>query len=320
MADVISSARLADIRASASGGGAERVAIVTEADDIVSKTNAAVKSAVLGAIFPGPRWLWIAAPVLVVGFLVWSAVKPASVPGCTDSDIARTVNAMMFKAGIDSRVSAAMRGNTESRAVVPTVHAIREVGFATEPGIRGCVGKLKIDDAELPYAFTIAPSGIEKGEYAVIGAEPAIVEARFGHLDADGKFLNQAEPLGRAEVDRAFRAGIDSVGMARSPYGRAPARTSSLSTMAPERTREIAEVEPMAPCRVIKSGTVYGCRLLVERNDALLAAMGASSSTLIDGEFTFERDGAAGAWRVSAAFADEYMKAVVAARVKAITQ
>jgi hypothetical protein len=318
MSDVISSARMDEIRAA--GGSAGRAAIMAEADGIVSQTNAAVKSAVLGAIFPGPRWLWIAAPLLVVGFLVWSAVKPSSAPSCTDSDISRTINSMLFKAGIDSRVNDAMRGKTDTRAMVPTVHAIREVGYATGPGIRGCVGTIKVDDSELPYAFTIAPSGSEKGEYAVIGAEPAIVQARFGHLDADGKFLNQAEPVGRAEVERAFRAGIAGVGMARAPYGRTPARTGNLSTMAPERTREIAEIEPMAPCRVVKSGTVYSCRLLVERNDALLAAIGASSTTLLDGEFTFERDSAAGAWRMSEAFADEYMKAVVAARVKAVTR
>jgi hypothetical protein len=322
LSDVISSERLHEIRATAAAGSPERAAILTEAEDIFARTNAAVRSAVVGAIFPGPRWLWIAAPVLFVGFLVWTFVKPASVPDCTDSDVARTINSMMFKAGVDSRVDLAMRGVMDAKPSTPRVHAIREVGFATETRTRGCVGKLKMDDNEIPYAFTIAPSGTEKGEFAVIGAEPAIVQARYGKLDSEGKFLNKAEPLGRAEVERAFRAGVDSAGISRSSAFAQmhQQRSSALSTMAPERTREIAEIEPMAPCREIKAGVAYSCRLLVERNDAMLAAFGAGSGTLIDSEFTFERDSATAPWRVSAGFAEEFAKAVVDGRVKAMSQ
>ena len=313
----------------AASGSAERAAIAAEAKDIVNKTRAATRSAVLDAIFPGPRWLWIAALALFVAYLGWIIFKPERPPACTDADIARTVNSMMFKAKIDARVDEMGRGmgrTQDQPSPAPTVHGIREVGYATELRVRGCIGKLKMDETDIPYAFTIAPSGGENGEngenseYAVIGAEPAIVEARFGHLDAKGKFLNQAEPLGRAEVERAFRAGVESTGLSRPSPGMIPERSGALSTMAPERTREIAEVEPMAPCREIKAGLAYSCRLLVERNDALMAAFTGSSGTLIDSSFTFERDSATGPWRVSGAFADEYMKAMVAGRVKAITE
>jgi hypothetical protein len=305
--------------AAAATGSPERAAIAAEAKDIVKKTRAATRSAVLGAILPGPGWMWIAALVLFVGYLGWTIFKPDLPPACTDSDIARTVDAMMFKVGVDARLNDMSRGLGKTTPT-PRVHGIKEVGYATEIRVRGCIGKLTMGKTEVPYAFTIAPSGAEKGEYAVIGAEPAIVQARFGHLDAKGKFLNQAQPLGRAEVERAFRAGVESTGQSPHALVKIPERGGGLSTMAPERTREIAEIEPMAPCREIKPGTVYSCRLLIERNDALMAAFTGSSGTLIDSAFTFERDSATGPWRVSDTFADEYMKAMVAGRVKAITE
>lgn len=323
----MSKERFLEICATDGAGSAERSAIITEAKDIFTKTNAAVRSAVIGATFPGPLWLWIAAPVLVVGYLVWSAVKPVSVPACTDSDIARTIDRMMRNVSIDAR--AGILGHLDTHASSPTVHGIKEVGFATEPRVRGCVGKIKIDDTDLPYAFTIAPSNEDKGDYAVMGAEPAIVQARFGKLDADGKFINKAEPLGRSEVERAFREGVAAIAAAGPRLGvpvpvlglpDVPGHSGGLSTQAPERTREIAEVEPMAPCREIKPGTAYSCRLLVERNDPLLAVIGGSSTTLIDSAFTFERDSATGPWRVAGGFDEQYMKAVVAARVKAVSQ
>lgn len=318
LADVITGERLDEIRATAGTGSAERAAILTEAEDIFARTNAAVSSKAISAIFPGPRWMWKAAPVLFVGFLVWTFVKPASVPSCTDSDVTRTLNAMMFSAGVDARINARMSGMMDTPASSPTVHAIREVGFATEPRIRGCVAKLKIEDTEISYAFTIARSATDKGEYAVVGAEPAMVEARFGHLDNDGKFLHKAEPLGRAEVERAFRAGFEGLNASGRSIAHILKPASAISNTAPERTREIAEIEPMAPCREVKPGTVYSCRLLIERNDTMLAAIGRNSTTMIDSEFTFQRDSATGPWRVSDGFNEEFMKAVVGGRLKSI--
>ena len=317
LSGVISAERLSASAVRAATGGAKQAEILAEASDIQSKASAIRKSAVIDSIFPGPRWLWIGAPVLVVGYLIWTVVKHASVPSCTDSDVARTINTMMFMAHIDARVANPLQARDQSPSA-PRVHGIEEVGLATETGIRGCVAKLKIDTDEVPYAFTIAPSKDKKDAYTVTGAEPAIVRARFGHLDAKGAFLNKAEPIGRAEVERAFRSGADSVRLGRTSYGRERDSGSRLSTVAPERTREIAEIEPMGPCREVKAGMVYSCRLLVERNDALLSAFGRDSGTLIDSAFTFERDGPTGPWHVSPAFTKEYVRALTAARLKAV--
>lgn len=153
------------------------------------------------------------------------------------------------------------------------------------------------------------------------GASPAIVEARFGHIDDGGRFAHNAAPIGRAELERAFRDGVDQLSAA-SPPGmlllrqKMTGRIGIPGISAPERLREIAEVEPVASCRELKAGSAYSCPLLVERNDPQLAAIGASADTLLEGEFAFERDGADGRWVMADGFAESFAKAVAAARVK----
>ncbi|WP_426208685.1 hypothetical protein [Massilia sp. TWP1-3-3] len=71
MADVISSKRLNEIRATADQGSAERRAILAEAEGIFAQANAAARSIFWRELFPGPRWLWIAAPVLFLGLMIW---------------------------------------------------------------------------------------------------------------------------------------------------------------------------------------------------------------------------------------------------------
>jgi len=317
LSGVIGAERLSAAAVRSASGGAQQAAILTEASDLHAKARAEVKGAVLDTLFPGPRWLWIGAPVLVVAYVIWNVVRPVSVPTCTDANVARTVANMMLRASIGARIANPLQALHQAPST-PTVHDIKEVGLATETGTRGCVAKLNLAETEIPYAFTIAPAKGDKDAYIVTGAEPAIVQARYGHLDAKGAFANKAEPVGRAEVERAFRSGADSLKMGRTPPGGAGEKSNPLSTPAPERTREIAEIEPLEPCREVKPGTVYSCRLLIERNDPLLDAIGAGSGTLIDSAFTFERDGTTGPWRVSANFADEYVRAVAKARIDAI--
>ena len=80
-----------------------------------------------------------------------------------------------------------------------------------------------------------------------------------------------------------------------------------------ERTREIAEIEPLAPCKEISPG-VYACRLLIERNDPVLSMLNGGSAVMLEGDFTFQRSSAESAgngWSVTPQFAGELRQAKV---------
>ena len=318
LSGVIDGARLGAGAVPAAPGGTARADILAEAGAIHAKARADIRRAEINANFPGPRWLWYCAPVLLVGFVGWLAFENSRVPACSDPEVAETVNKMVRGAGLSRYLALAPYGFA-MRPPTPDVHDIEEVGLATETRVRGCVAKLGVAGEDVPFAFTITPPKRELEAFTVTGADPDIVRARFGHLDAKGRFLNQAEPIGRAELERAFRSGADNVKLERTAREPEPERQADTpSGVVPERLREIAEIEPLEPCREVKKGTTYSCRLLIERNDALVEEVQGNSHVLIDSAFTFERDGATGPWRVSASFADEYKRAVTAARAKVI--
>ena len=269
-------------------------------------------------------WLGLGVVLLLaagVGWLVW---RPASVPDCTEGGTRRSIEQLFLGASLEH----IDRMKPDRPIPTPNVAGLSEVGYASAARVRACKATVHLDGKETPYTFTIAPAPEGKKGFVMTGANAAILAARFGNIDGDGNFGNKAEPLGRAEVERAFRAGVDA-GVPN--YGAAPAtpgfdvnsavrRKFGLSYDAPERTREIAEVEPLAPCRPVDGGKAYSCRLLVERNDPVMAALGGESGTLLDAEFTFEREGAAGPWRTAAAFQTELAYAIAAARTKAAQQ
>ncbi|MYM98653.1 hypothetical protein [Duganella vulcania] len=318
----ISGRRLKTFRRDGAGGDVRRTAILQEVERLDREYHDA-KTAYLRALLPGPVWMWIAVPMLAFSVYIWHTVTPSAAPACTDPDISRTLDGLMLRASIDQRISS-MRPSAD--ATLPRVSGIKEVGYASEPRIRGCKATLTIDKTETPYAFTIEPSAPGKQDFAVVGASPAIVEARFGHLTTDGKFINTAEPIGRAAAERAFRAGVEQLMSSALPAGRrlTPEPPMSgipkLATSSPERSREIAEVEPLAPCREIAAGTAYSCRLLVERNDPLLAAIGRDGSTTLEGDFVFERDGATGPWHMAKGFDEAFVNAVAASRIQSLTR
>jgi|GEM_PF-1538922 len=314
--------RLKEFRRDGAAGNVRRAAILEEVERI-DRVQKDALAAFWRGVLPGPLWMWIAAPLLALGVYIWHTVVPSAPPSCTDRDTTRTLDGLMLRASIDQRVST-MR--PDAKVELPRVGGIQEVGYATEPRIRGCKATLTVGEDKIPYAFTIEPSAPGKQDFEVIGASPAIVEARFGHLSADGKFINKAEPVGRAEAERAFRAGVDNMMAAAFPAGRRAMPELPLSHLpklapnSPERSREIAEVEPLAPCRELAAGTKYSCRLLVERNDPLLAAIGRNGSTTLEGDFVFERDGATGPWHMAEGFDEAFVNAVAAARIQSLTR
>lgn len=301
--------RLNTIRAAGNpDGDAEKAAMLADLEAMLTRPARLARR----------RWAWTAGTLLVAGFVGWLFFWPASVPGCATGGTRSSVERLFLGSTLD-RIDALKPDEPIPR---PEVGRISEVGYAGAARVRACKTTVKLEGETVPYAFTIAAAPEGRSGFVITGAQPAILEARFGHIDADGNYGNKAEPLGRTEVERAFRAGVESSLGRAAPQ--APAfdvenavrRKFGLSYDSPERKREIAEIEPLGPCRPVAGDKVYRCRLLVERSEPLLAALGRDASMLLDGEFTFERDGAAGRWRTTQAFRGELSRAIVAAASK----
>ena len=309
-----------------SRGAAE---VMAQADALLAQTRQAAykaaKSLFWRAVLPGPPWLWAGGLVLLIGFAVWRIATPATLPACDAKETVSAVNGMLFKAHVKAR-SDVLHGGLDLPAGMPTVHQIKEVGHDTVRQARGCTSTIEVAGDKIPYAYVIEASKSSEGgdpQFRVVGADVRVVQTRFGHLDREGRPLQQAEPIGRANLEQALRAGVDALnqqqaGSRNRAMERMLAQRRERRDTAPEREREIAEVEPTGGCREAGvGGTRYSCPLLIERNDPLLDALGAGSLTLIEGDFTFERDTPGStSWRVSSDFAREYRDAIVKGRLQ----
>ncbi|GAA0740316.1 hypothetical protein LRH25_24735 [Ideonella azotifigens] len=316
--------------------GDEARAVLAEHDALAGEVNRVMRKAALRQIFPGGPWLWLAGFVLVTGAAAWSIFAPTPVPGCADKNTLASLNSMFFRTTIDARSSnpmAALRGESPG---LPQLKNPQEVGFAKAHQIRGCVAQLAIQGEEIPYAYTIArgqPQGAntddsdkEKTEgFHIVGAEPRIVQARFSHLTSDGDFAQQAAPIGRTALEAAFRDGVATLHRPSSALTATLARQlalksggTQLSTLSADRQREIAEIEPLAPCRPEADGQRQRCRLLIERNDELMGMLGMGSGTVLEGEFSFERVRPDAPWTVTEQLAEEFSQALVQGRMDSL--
>jgi hypothetical protein len=302
----------ARVRAERSGGARARLKIVEQARATLRQARRALLAAFWRQVLPGSPWLWLAGAALVLGGPLWYALMPVAVPACDAVLTTNTVRNMLFLAHVSARPDARL---VEVPAGAPSLSEVREVGYASGPRLRGCAARLDAQGTRTPYAYTIGPAADDSSQFDITGAEPALVAARFGQIDSDGDFGNKAEPLGRDQLERAFRAGVDTLRHDAASARHAlmleqMRRASAVSRSARERLREIAELEPLGACRALKPGTQYACRLMIERNDPLLAAIGVGSSTVLQGEFTFERSAGRETWRAAPAFAEEFSRAV----------
>ena len=309
---IIEIERLNTIRAAGNPDGEEeKAAMLADLEEMLTRPARLARR----------RWAWSAGTLLVAGFVGWLVFWPASVPGCAAGGTRSSIERLFLESSLD-RIDSLKPDEPVPR---PEVGRISEVGYASAARVRACKTTVKLDGESSPYAFTIAAAPEGRSGFIITGAQPAIVEARFGHIDADGNYGNKAEPLGRAEVERAFRAGIEGghgglAGLAPEKPAfdveNAARRKFGLSYDSAERKKEIAEVEPLGPCRPVEGDKVYRCRLLVERNEPLLAALGRDASMVLDGEFTFERDGATGQWRATEGLRGELRRASIASAAK----
>lgn len=256
--------------------------------------------------------------VLVLGGgLGWYLLAPAGVPGCDAASTRKTLDRLMFRVGMDVRMHTI---DPEQRADVrtPTIGALREVGYRKADRVRGCTAVITQGDDKDEMAYTIGPVAPKSDEMIVRGADPTIVRARFGHLDASGKPRYNAEPIGREALEAAFRAGAAPLSARQAgsyPRPRAHSESSMVDTD-PARSREIAEIEVTGACRALENDAGQACPLVVEYNDRLLGAIGGDDSTSIalSGEFSFVQDD--GSWRVSDDFPKAFTRTLLEARLK----
>ena len=304
---------------------AERSRIVAEAQALIEaedRTVAEWKSRAQRQSRSG-AWKFILTVLVIGGGAGWYLFAPDSVPACDASSTRKTLNNMMFRVTMDVRMRTF---DAEKRADIhtPVLGGIREVGYRKDQRVRGCIATMTQGDDKDSMAFTIGATSPKSDEMVVRGADADIVEARFGHLDASGKPLFNAEPIGREAMEKAFREGAESLS-ARSPSGalarmRAQERAASgLLDLDPDRTREIADIEPTGPCRALEGGAgQQACPLVVEYNDRLLGALAGNGGMALPltGEFTFVQDN--GTWRVGDDFMQTFMRKVVEARMRKI--
>jgi len=226
-------------------------------------------------------------------------------PGCAAARTTSTLHTMFYS------VARRIDGASVS---FPRVRDIKEVGYVETARQRGCSATLVVDDERIPYAYVIGPAGGQGDRIEVSSAHPAIVAARFGKPAEDGDFGNQAEPLGRTQLETTLRAALEK---------NAPRRMASIeditksvedmfSHVDPDRKRVIAEIEPVGNCRAVSS-TTYACRVLIERNDPLMSMFGMPAD-ILDVEFIFERSAGGVSWRVSDDVDARYARAIVASR------
>ncbi|MDH6164973.1 hypothetical protein M2282_000101 [Variovorax boronicumulans] len=302
---------------------ADRARIVAEAQEEIAADEKAVGAWRATAQGKRRRGAWTSGLVTlaIVGGLGWYLFTPAGVPACNTDATRKTLQGLMLRVSIDART----QGLRE--VGIPTLSGLREVGYRKDERIRGCMATMTRGDETRSIAYTIGPASAKNDndgdEMTVRGADPVIVEARFGNLDTKGKPLYNAEPIGRAAAEKAFRDGVTALqssspaaAMLQRQLERQRARqrsTTGLVVTDADREREIADFEPTGPCRVHEDGASRVCPLVVEYNDSLLATIGRTQSLPLTGEFTFVQDN--GNWRMSDDFAKRFTRAVTEARL-----
>lgn len=304
---------------------------------IISTIEKATNRAMWKELFSGSGWMWAGGAILAFAWLFWptgSTTRPEkeadSPPACTSAVVQKTLDNMMLRARLESSVGQRELLNPEATTKSYLfVQKPIEVGYAKVDHTRGCLATLNSSGVESPYAFTISPQPIAPGEkqnlddFIVIGADPDIVKARFSNITAEGNYAQLALPIGRKNLDLAFRAGVEhfeanssdhAVDLAKAMQQLRP-KKSILSKTDANREREIAEIEPTAPCQTLEKDKRYRCPLMIERNDPLLAAIGRNSNTIIKSDFTFELDPSSKTWKVSDSFAKEYVESITKGRL-----
>ena len=281
--------------------------ILAETASLIAERNRNIKRAFWGEVFPGPRWAYIVGAPLLVGAVLWYNLADSALPGCTSDDARKAIQGSILKSFVTDH---SLLG-----ASYPSIRNLRAVGYNKARDIHGCLADMTIDKESEPFAYVITrdPKRPKDG-FVLRGAEPEIVTARFGKLDAKGDFVHNADPIGRPSLEQAFHAGTAALGDDPANQRIAALMRSMKSRPASAKDDKPArptDIEPLGACRPLTPGTGYTCPLLAEWDDPMMSMLGRSDRQLLRGDFTFEPNaaGAVPAWRVSAKFAEEVKRA-----------
>ncbi|NHZ95327.1 hypothetical protein [Massilia sp. CCM 8734] len=287
------------------GGSARRDAILDHADFLFSAVQQ--RKDFKPIVPPKGRWLWLEIALWVLGpvllaFAIGGVMRLfTALPACDGWSVRGKIDSML------------------PRGVGATPTGMREVGYIDQTGVRGCSATASVGGKALAFAYTVAKD--KKGdELVVVQADPVIVQTRFGRRAVDGQASDLTYPIKRSMLEWALRDGVAAAKTQadildadlRQELARKELR-ERWALSARELRGEIADVEPVVPCRALVVNQRYRCRLLIERNDPLRMGVGAPS-TLHEGEFTFEQGGYVGVWGVSKDFKSEYAAAIAAPR------
>ncbi|MBD8530468.1 MULTISPECIES: hypothetical protein [unclassified Massilia] len=246
--------------------------------------------------------------VLACSYLLYHVF--VSVPACDAPIVTKTIGASLRRV---------VRGEIPAGQVFnPTLTHVRQVGHAWARRQRGCTADVVAGDDSIPYSYIVGPLPSKRNKTGVAGANREIVEARFSNIGIDGDFGNKAEPIGRENLEAAFRAGVAQNREGRAAFLPKSAIDQVMDLFSPvnqDRMREIADIEPIGACRALQAETRYICRVLIEHNDPIRTMMG-QLPRIIDAEFTFERNAAGKEWRMSDDFAFSFDRAVAEPRRK----
>ncbi len=300
-------------------GADERRQIIAQARERIAAETASSKAATRkrSTGLRPPRWLGVLAVIAMVGAAGAYLWQLNGLPACNSDLARRELDGLVSSTSNDERLRS--EPGVEAR-----VSALREIGFLKPDNVRGCLATLSRDGKTEAIGFTIgSDSGGSSGGTVVRGAEAAIVEARFGALDAEGRPQHNAEPVGRLALADALREGVDNL----EARMRAPKtlqerlralREMPLMAIDPDPRLALTEVEPAGACQA-GDGQQQVCPVVMVYDDRRLGAIGGvrasgAASLPLRAEITLAPDDI-GVWRVDGDFDRRFAMAVVEARL-----
>ncbi|MET3916495.1 hypothetical protein ABID97_003277 [Variovorax sp. OAS795] len=303
---------------------AERARIVAEARVVIAADEHTRSLAHAKARRKRRNGAWTIglAALALVAWIGWGMFTPADAPACDADSTRATLRGLMLRVSIQVRRET-LDVREKSQIGLYTVSGIRQVGYRKDERMRGCMATMTRGAATTSIAFTIGPDSPDEADKMMVrGAKEAIVQARFGNLDANGRPLYTAEPLGRAALEKALREGVENLPRSLSRQAAESliermaerarqGRHTGLAATDPDRKRKIADFELTGACRAHEDGTSHICPLVIEYNDRLLSLTG-GTSLVLRSEFTFVPEN--GSWRMGNDFATRFDRALMDSR------